>query len=130
MHLRQQGWFQIYATYDSKSLASRPPSYLSSRSLSQQSQPYRTPYRSLAPPPGPSPQSRVYWADEEKNNYIYNASLDAYITAPGYEPHPAGHTPRRLGNTHDGQRGAEAEANWASADQNHRCTHQGYTHYH
>ena len=122
VQLRQQGWFQIYATYGTKPPPPRPP---------QQPQPYRPPYRPSAPP-GPPPQPRAYWAagDEEEEDYIYDAPSDAYIAAPGYGPHPGGHTPRRWGNTHDGQRGAEAEANWASAGADHRCTHQGCTHYH
>ena len=146
VHLRQQGWFQIYATYGSKPPPPRPPqqSYQPSRPFPQQPQSYRPTYRpsappsepptyrSSAPPSEPPPQPRAYWAanDEEKDDYVYNAPSDAYVAAPGYEPHPSSHTPRRWDNTHNGQRGAEAEVNWASADQDHRCTHQGYTHYH
>ena len=137
IQLRQQGWFRIYAGYgSSKPQPPRPPSYSPANSRPQQS--YRpsyptqpTPQRQITAGPlyGPPTQPRAYWAaneeEEDYDDYTYDAPSDAWIAAP---PQP-GHTPRRWGNTHDGG-GSEAAANWASAGEDHRCTHKGCTHYH
>ena len=47
---------------------------------------------------GPPAQPRAYWAEAEEdyNDYTYDAPSDAWIAVPG---HPPGHTPRRWGNT-------------------------------
>ena len=44
--------------------------------------------------------------------------------------HPPGPPPHRQGNTHDGVIGSVAMANWTAAGEDHRCSHDGCTHYH
>lgn len=39
-----------------------------------------------------------------------------------HQAHPPGHTPRRWGNTHDGQAGAEVVANWTATGDDHRMS--------
>ncbi|KAF6236393.1 hypothetical protein HO173_005485 [Letharia columbiana] len=133
VQIRQQGWFQIYAGYGKP----RPPdpyprpqqSYQPRPQQQQQykpSYPYRQSQPQVQPQPQPQPaRPQVYWGEEE--DYVYDAPADSYHMALTY--HPAGHTPRRHGNTHDGS-GNEAMVHWASAGDDHRCTHEGCTHYH
>ena len=128
MQLRQDAWFQVYSAFGKP----RPPD-----PRPAQSQPMRTQYPQYPQQPRPayrpSPsqrtpqQPRVYWADEEEEDYYYDPPTDSFHAAPA---HPPGHTPRRQGNTQDGIRGNEAIANWTLAGDDHRCSHEGCTHYH
>ena len=134
VQLRQEDWFQIYSTYGK----SRPPNPFTSPSSSQPrpNQPIRTqypsqskavvPYRPPQPQPKP-PEPRVYYADEEDDDSIYDSPTDSWYVAPA---HPPGHTPRRQGNTHDHGYGSEAIANWSSAGEDRRCSYETCTHYH
>ena len=84
--------------------------------------------RLLPAPPG----ANAYFGDpqheqDDDDEWQYDPPTDSYVAAPTFQP--PGHTPRRYGNTHDGG-GREAQANWASAGDDHRCTHDGCTHYH
>lgn len=136
VQLRQSAWFQIYAGYgsSSKPQTPRPPSYLPANS--PQRQPYRPSYPTqpnklrqiTEKQPGPFPQPRAYYTEQEEdyNDYTYDPPTDAWVAAPEHGP---GHTPCRWGNTHD-LGGSEAKANWASAGEDHGCTHQGCTYCH
>ena len=138
VQLRQHAWYQIHSTFGKQrppdpripvqNHPSRPPQY-----PQQSSPPYRPPQpNSYRPSPQPSQQPQqqpgVYWADDEEEEWYYDPPSDSYyINTPA--AHPPGHTPRRQGNTHDAG-GNEAMANWASAGDDHRCSHPGCTHYH
>ena len=141
---RQPAWFQIYANFGRAQHVPSPyesdsPSYPSFSSHPPQPRPYvpanQRPPPSYRPhyvshpsnqrPPGPN----VYWVDEEGQSYIYDPVEDAYVAAP--EPHhPPGHTPREWGNTHDGETGPQVAQAWMAAGPDHRCNHEGCTHYH
>ena len=156
--LRQGAWFQVYTGYGSKSqlnqsnqtfsALSEPPTNQISRpqqsyQSSRPNQVSRTPQylanrpsylnqpnqlRQITAGPPPPPQLRVYWTDQDQEeDMIYDPPSDAQIATP--EQHGPGHTPRRWGNTHD-VGGSEALANWTSAGDDHRCSHEGCTHYH
>ena len=57
--------------------------------------------------------------------------LTPTIVASAYPAtHGPGHTPCRYRNTHDGDYGTEATANWIAAGKEARCLHEGCTHYH
>ena len=75
------------------------------------------------------PGAKAYFGDprDDDDEWQYDLPTDSYHAAPTFQP--PGHTPRRYGNTHDGG-GREAQENWASAGEDHRCTHDGCTHYH
>ena len=146
VQLRQNTWYQVYSSFgkprppDPRPLSNQP--MRSQNPYSQRPQ-YRAPpprqtnpYRQSPAPPPPQPNGyqtrpqQAYWADEEDDDWIYDPPSDAYyIPEPLPTNHGPGHTPRRLGNTHDAG-GSEAMANWASAGEEHRCSHQGCTHYH
>ena len=133
VQIRQQGWFQIYAGYGKprppdpysrpqpprQPYQPRPQSYQPRPQYPQQPRPSQP-----APPSGPS-QPRAYWADQEDEDWEYDAPTDSYHVAH----RPPGHTPHRYGNTHDGG-GSEARVHWASAGEDHRCSQEGCTHYH
>ncbi|KAF6222872.1 hypothetical protein HO133_000923 [Letharia lupina] len=132
VQLRQGAWYQVYSTFGKP----RPPDPYSNRphqvhqsrpQQSYQQQPPRPPYRQSQPQLQPQPtRPQVYWGEEEED-YMYDAPADSYHVAPTY--HPAGHTPRRHGNTHD-EGGNEAMVHWAATGEDHRCSHEGCTHYH
>ena len=88
--------------------------------------PNRGPQQRLLPAP---PGANAYFGDpdDDDEEWQYDAPTDSYHAAPTFQP--PGHTPRRYGNTHDGG-GREARANWASVGDDHRCNHEGCTHYH
>ena len=142
VQIRQAAWFQIYVGYGAKSQVQqqRTQSYSPAKSPQYQQPPYRPsaypprPYptqssqqRQITDKPyEPAPRPRVYYAEQEEDDYIYDAPSDAWVAIPEHGP---GHTPRRWGNTHD-VGGNEAMANWTAAGDDHRCTHEGCTHYH
>ncbi|KAM0801511.1 hypothetical protein BDR22DRAFT_888412 [Usnea florida] len=80
-------------------------------------------------PRNPAQQQKAHFVDphEQEEDWEYDPPSDSYHAAPSFQP--PGHTPRHYGNTHDSG-GGEAQANWASAGEDHRCTHKGCTHYH
>ena len=137
VQLRQDAWYHVYSTYGK----SRPPNPFAAPNHIQprQQQPTRPPYRPPQRPTNPyhpqqlhqvtdQQQPKVYWADQEEDeDWIYDPPTNSYHAAPA---HPPGHTPRRQGNTHDGDYGNEAIANWANAGDSNRCNREGCTHYH
>lgn len=133
VQLRQEAWHQVYSTFGQKP---RPPDSVQSRQQQPQQQSYRPPPRPSYPPrPSqqqaypPRPQ-QAYWAEEEEDDWVYDAPADTYHVASAYPAtHGPGHTPRRYGNTHDGG-GTEAHVHWTNAGEDHRCNHEGCTHYH
>ena len=143
VQLRQSAWYSVYSSFGK----SRPPDPHPPPRQSRPYQPYQQ-YRQQPPqqqyrppqqppqqydrqprPPAypPNPKPAVYWANQEEDDWEYDPPSDSYHAYPSFQP--PGHTPRRYGNTHDGG-GTEAMANWASAGEDHRCNHEGCTHYH
>ena len=136
VQLRQEAWYQVYATYG---LKLRPPDpYSQPRGQQPHQQPHqyrpptRPPQQSYPPRPPQQPyparpqQQQAYWGEEEED-WTYDPPTDSYHATP--TNHPPGHTPHRYGNTNDNG-GNEAMVHWASAGEDHRCTHEGCTHYH
>ena len=76
-------------------------------------------------------EQQAYWGEaEEEDDWVYDAPADSYHVASAYPAtHGPGHTPRRYGNTHD-DGSNEARVHWTNAGEDHRCSHQGCTHYH
>lgn len=135
VQLRQEAWHQVYSTFGLKPRPPDPPTRPSYPP--RPSYPSRPPQQQTYPPRAPqqpysSQQTRpqqAYWAEEE-DDWMYNAPTDSYHAASAYPAtHGPGHTPRRYGNTHDSG-GNEAMVHWTSAGEDHRCSHEGCTHYH
>ena len=144
VQLRQEAWYQVYAAFGQKlrppdlsrpsqqSYQHRPQQpYQSRPQYSQQPRPQYSQQPRPSQPAPPSGPPRVYWADqEEEEDWVYDAPTDSYHVASAYPAtHGPGHAPRRYGNTHD-DGGTEAMVNWTSAGEDHRCGHEGCTHYH
>ena len=137
VQLRQEAWYQVYATFglkprppDLQPRGQQPQPYRPPARPPQQSYPPRPPQQSYPPKPPqqpypPKPQ-QAYWAEEEED-WTYDPPTDSYHATP--TNHPPGHTPRRYGNTHD-DGGNGAMVHWTSAGEDHRCSHEGCTHYH
>ena len=149
VQLRQSAWYAVYSSFgkprppDSRSHQMpyqarpqqqyrqyQPPQQQQYRQNQPSQQPHYQPPQQHDRPPRPSyppnPKPAVYWADED-DDWEYDPPTHSYHAYPTFQP--PGYTPRRYGNTHDGG-GTEAMANWASAAEDHRCNHEGCTHYH
>ena len=135
VQLRQEAWYQVYATYGLKLRPLDP--YSQSRGQQSHQQPQQQYRSSTRPPqqsypPRPPQQSypirsqQAYWGEEEED-WIYDSSTDNYHATP--TNHFSMHISHRYGNTHDNG-GNEVMVHWVSVGEDHRCTHEGCTHYH
>ena len=137
VQLRQQQWHQVYSGFG---LKQRPPDPPPMRPPYQSKNPYQqrpqSQYQQRPPQlPQQAQQTRLqqayYTEEDDQNDWVYDPPTDTYHVASAYPAtHGPGHTPRRYGNTHDGDYGTEAMANWTAAGESHRCSHGGCTHYH
>ena len=134
VQLRQAAWHQVYSTFGQKPRPPEPPTrpYPPRPQQSYPPRPPQQPFRSQQP--HPSQQTRLqqaYWGEaEEEDDWIYDAPADSYHVTSAYPvTHGPGHTPRRYGNTYD-DGSNEARVHWTNAGEDHRCSHQGCTHYH
>ena len=140
---KKEAWYQAYHNFGKKTTFPSNPApnqhaYGQRAPGSGQTNPYRPPARPTYPNqrqiingPPQQPSQQAYWGEEDQNEWVYDPPTDTYHVASAYPAtHGPGHTPRRYGNTHDGDYGTEAQANWTAAGEEHRCSHQGCTHYH
>ena len=133
VQLRQAAWYSVYSTFGKSRPPDPPPKPYQMRGQQYQQyrqQPPQQPTQQYDRPPRSSypPRPAAYWAEQEEDDWEYDPPSHSYhVPLPTFQP--PGHTPRRYGNTHDGG-GTEAMANWASAGEEHRCNHEGCTHYH
>ena len=131
VQLRQSAWYSVYSSFGKPRPPDTAPRSHQIRPPQQQyrppQQPHYQPQHDRPPRPSYPPRPAAYWADQEEDDWEYDPPTHSYHAYPTFQP--PGHTPRRYGNTHDGG-GTEAMANWASAGEDHRCNHEGCTHYH
>jgi len=138
VQLRQSSWFEIYGNFGKARPPERPygqpyrPPNTGQRPYGapQHQQQQQNGYRPPQQQPRPYPQQpKAYFVDDEEDDqddWVYDAPAHAFVAAPEYHQ-PSGHTPRRMGNTHDGHRD---HTQWSNAGADHRCTHDSCTHYH
>ena len=129
VQLRQSAWHAVYSSFGKP----RPPDprqqqqYRPPQQQQYRQQPPRQPVQQHDHPPRHyPPRPAAYWAEQD-DDWEYDPPSHSYHAATAFQP--SGHTPRRYGNTHD-DGGNEAEAHWATAGEDHRCNHEGCTHYH